>query len=271
MSARVASRAQAELLHLLEEPALAVPRRGLRLLGLRAQVAHGERVAGLQLGQRAVALGGVPLVDLEEARRRDAAAAGQERLLAEAHVDPLAFDDRRREQRGEEAPHDQVVDLGPVAAQLALGHADRVDRRMGGVALLAPRRGELVLGGEAPCRAGDRRPPGERLQAAAQVERRRVHRVVGARVADEAVEIQRLGGAHAARRRESGAGGGAHERRGVERRRRRDLARLRRVGGHLGRLDLGSRQRRLHLRRARRSGPSRAPPRRTRRRAPRSP
>ena len=61
-------------------------------------------------------------------------------------------------------------------------------------------------------------PVRELLQDAAQVERRRVHGVVDARVADEAVQVERLGDAHGARRRHARSGGGAHERGGVERR-----------------------------------------------------
>ena len=238
--------AQPELLHLLDEPALAVAARRLRLLGLRAQVEHLERLARLQRRQRAVALGGVLLVDLEVPERRDAAAVRHERLAAQPEVDALALDDGRRQQRGEEAPGDQVVDLGLVAAQLLLGRAHRVDRRVVGGALLAARRRELVLAGEPGRGGGDRLPVRELLQAAAQVERRRVHGVVGARVADEAVEVQRLGGAHGARRRHAGAGGGAHERRGVERRRRLVLARLGLVAGDLGELHAGAVEGGLH-------------------------
>ena len=238
--------AQAELLHLLEQLALAVAARRLRLLGLRAQVEHLERVARLQRRQRAVALGRVLLVDLEVAEARHAGAVGEERLRAQADVDALPLDDGRRQQRRQEAPGDQVVDLGLVAAQLLLGHADRVDRRVVGGALLAARGRELVLAGEPGRRGGDRLPPRELAEAAVQVERRRVHGVVRARVADEAVEVERLGGAHGARRRHAGARRGAHERGGVERRRRLVLARLGLVRRDLAGLDAGALERRLH-------------------------
>ena len=150
--------AQAEVLHLLDELALAVAARRLRLLGLRADVEDLERVARLQRRQRPVALGRVLLVHLEVAQRRHPGAVGQERLRAQADVDALPLDDGRRQQRGEEAPRDQVVDLGLVAAQLLLGRAHRIDRRVVGGALLAARRRELVLPGQPGRRGGDRLP-----------------------------------------------------------------------------------------------------------------
>ena len=140
--------AEPELLHLLDERPLAVARRRLRLLALLAQLEHLELVAGAQRRQRAVALGRVLLVDLEEAGLGHPAAARQEGLLADLHVEALALDDGGRQQRGEEAARDQVVDLGLVAAELAAWRPHRVDRRVVGGALLAARGRELVLRGQ---------------------------------------------------------------------------------------------------------------------------
>ncbi len=117
---------------------------------------------------------------------------------------------------------------------------------MVGGALLAARRRELVLPGQPGSGGGDGVPARELAQAAVQVQRRRVDRVVGARVADEPVEVQRLGGAHGPRRSHARAGGGAHQRRRVERRRRLVLTWLGLVRGDLGGIHLGAGVGRLH-------------------------
>ena len=117
---------------------------------------------------------------------------------------------------------------------------------MVGGALLAPRGRELVLADEARRRPSHSRPSRQQFQAAAQVERRRVDRVVCARVAEEPVQVERLRRPDGTRRGHAHTGGGAHQGGRVERRRRLDLAGLRLVRGDHRLLGLGARQGRFH-------------------------
>ncbi len=111
---------------------------------------------------------------------------------------------------------------------------------------LALCRGELRLVRQTCRRCRDRRPGRQQLQAAVQVERRRVDRVVGARIADETVQVEGLRRAHGTRGGHAGVGGRAHERRRVEGRGRLDPARLRLAGADDGTRRRRPSQNRLH-------------------------
>ena len=138
-------RAQAQLLHLLDELALAVARGRLGLL-LRADGAV-ER-DGLALGKRGQLLVFLEAVGVDSAvaRLHQNVALRHERLGVHVEGDLRALDDGRLGQRRQKAPRDEVVQLVVGGSQIVgRGLGGRVDGRVVRRLLLAARGRELAL------------------------------------------------------------------------------------------------------------------------------
>ena len=192
--------AQAALLHLLHELALAVARGRLGLLGLELNVEHVDRIALLQRRHLLVALESVR-VRLAEARGHKHVARGHERLAVHIKLELGVLDGRGTHERRQEAAGDEVVELALAAIERGrIAFARGVDGRVVGGLDFAARglhgAGEYLF-------AHGRQRRVDLCQVAhhgAQIERRRVHGVVDTRIADEARHVERLGDAHGTRR-----------------------------------------------------------------------
>ena len=208
--------AEAALLHLLDELALAVARGRLGLLGgevHRLDVAH---VADVELGKLVVLLEAIG-VDGAEAGLGEHVARGDEGLAGHIERDLGALDGRRPHEGGEEAARDQVVELPRRGLELVgVGRARGVDGRVVGRLLFAAGGGELGLAKKRLAGRGVLRHLGDGAHAVLEVERARVDGVVHAGIRDEAVHIEALGQAHGSRGADALGRRGGLEARGVE-------------------------------------------------------
>ena len=192
--------AQAALLHLLHELALAVARGRLGLLGLELNVEHVDRVALLQRRHPLIALKAVR-IGLAEARGHEHVARGHERLAVDVELELGVLDGRGTHERRQEAAGDEVVELALTAVECGrIALARGVDRRVvGGLDFTA--RG--LHGASEYLFAHGRQRRVDLCQVAhygAQIERRGIHGVVDTRVADKARHVEGLGDAHGTRR-----------------------------------------------------------------------
>ena len=207
---RVAARARLAVLDRLRT----VRQRDRRRLGER------KLLPLLELGDLLVGRARV-VVDGEEAGLDEHAAAHEVGLGAGLDVGARRLRNRRVAECGDEAAHDQLVDLLVlrVGQDRWVKGLRRVDRRVVGRLLLAARRLELV---PARDRRGllERGNAADRLQQLAHRKRVGIDGVVGARIGDEPVHVEVLRDPHRARGRDADARGRARERGRVERRRR---------------------------------------------------
>ena len=239
-------RAEAELLHLLDEAALAVALRRLGLLLRACGAVERDQRALLERGELVVLLQAVgidrPIPGLHgHVAVRDERFARAFRLAGHLELHRGALDDRGLRERGQEPPRDQVVELVIRRGQVVgRGLRRRIDRRMVRLLLVAARGLELSRREQLVAVLGIRRIAREHADDLGQIERRGIHRVVDARIRDVAGHVQTLGDAHRARRADALGSGGGHEARRVERRGRPHRAPLLLDGGHergLGTLD----------------------------------
>ena len=223
--------AQAALLHLLHELALAVARGRLGLLGLELHVEHVDRVALLQRRHLLVALESIR-VRLAETRGHEHIARSHERLAVHIKLELGVLNGRGPHERCQEAASDEVVELALAAVERGrIALARGIDRRVVGSLDLAARglhgTGEHLF-------AHGRQRRVDLCQVAhhgAQIERRRVHGIVDTRVADETGHVEGLGDSHRTRRRDALGRGGSLQR---GRRKRRGRLLLTRALGHRG-------------------------------------
>ena len=224
--------AQAALLHLLDELALAVARGRLGLLGQKVHLPHVADVALVELGQLVVLLEAVG-VNGAEARVGQHVAGGLEGLAVDVEGHLGALDGGGPHEGGQKAAGDEVVELpGRRLELLGVGRARGVDGRVVGGLLLATGCGELGLGEERLAGGRVLRDLGDGAHAVLEVQRAGVDGVVHARVGDEAVHVEALGQAHGAGRRDALRGRGGLKARGVEGRGRALGAALALHGGH---------------------------------------
>ena len=218
-------RAQAQLLHLLDQLALAVARRRLGLLFRALSAVEGDLLSLAHGGQLLVLLHAVR-VDGAVARRHQHVALGREMLAAHFERDLRALHHGRIRQRCQESACDEVV-------QLVIGRCQVVGRGLGrgidgwmvGGLLLAARSVQLAGGEQLLAIRGVRRVARDGLHHFGQVKRTGIHRVVDTRIGDIAVHVQAFGDAHGSRRRKALRRGRGHEAGGVERHGRLLLAR----------------------------------------------
>ena len=218
-------RAQAQLLHLLNELALAVARRRLGLLLGALGAVEGDLLP-LAHGRQLLVLLHAVRVDGAIARRHQHVALGREMLAAhfERHLRTLHHG--RIRQRCQESARDEVVQLVIRRSQVVgRGLGRGIDRRMVGGLLLAARGMQLASGEQLLAIRGVRRVARDGLHHFGQVERAGIHRVVDTRIGDIAVHVQAFGDAHSARRRKALRRCRGHEAGCVERHGRLLLAR----------------------------------------------
>ena len=212
-------RAEAELLHHLDQLALADARRRLGLLRVDPRVRRGRRPrrfgsggsATRPLGERELlallhlrdllVLRAPVWIDREEPGLDEHVAAHEVGLRPGLDVGPRRLGHRRVGERRQEAAHHQLVDLAVavVGQHARVERLRRVDRRVVGGLLLAARRLEGLARSERR-RLLERGHLRDRLQQLAHRERLRVDGVVGARIGDEPVHVEVLRDAHRARR-----------------------------------------------------------------------
>ena len=218
-------RAQAQLLHLLDQLALAVARRRLGLLLGALGAVEGDLLPLAHGGQLLVLLHAVR-VDGTIARRHQHVALCREMLAAHFERDLRALDYGRIRQRCQESACDEVIQLVIGRCQVVRrGLGSGIDGRMVGGLLLAARGVQLAGGEQLLAIRGVRRVARDGLHHFGQVERARIHRVVDTRIGDIAVHVQAFGDAHGARRRKALRRCRGHEAGGVERHGRLLLAR----------------------------------------------
>ena len=218
-------RAQAQLLHLLDQLALAVARRRLGLLLGALGAVEGDLLP-LAHGRQLLVLLHAVRVDGAIARRHQHVALGREMLAAHFKRDLRALHHGRIRQRCQESARDEVVQLVIGRSQVVgRGLGRRIDRRMVGGLLLAARGVQLAGGEQLLAIRGVRRVARDGLHHFGQIERAGIYRVVDTRVGDVAVHVQAFGDAHGARRRKALCRGRGHKAGGVERHGRLLLAR----------------------------------------------
>ena len=189
-------RPEAELLHLLDQVPLGVPRDGLRAVLLDPDVRERNRLPDLEGGHRGLPHGPVRVV-LPPARVLHDVPVRAELLPARVELRLGHVDDARRRDRREEPPGDELVDppvvLPPDVRLLRpRGRVDRrVVRRLHGTAT-GP---DLLLGEELLRFFGEVRVL-ELVQDPPQAQGRRVHRVVRPRVAEPPALVQALRDPH---------------------------------------------------------------------------
>ena len=211
MSARGRLRAEAALLHHLDQLALRDPRRRLGLLVNQPRVAIEVELLALFQFRDLLVLRAAVGVDGGEAGVDDDRAAHEVGLGAGFDVGARGLGDHRRAEGRKEAADDEFVDAALGALEgVRVDGLRRVDRRV--VRGLFFPAGRFQLGLLEDARG--RRELLQLDQRGDQVlhrQRRRIDRVVGARIGDEAVHVEVLGNPH-------GAGGGhAEPARGVRR------------------------------------------------------
>ncbi len=210
-------RAQPQLLHLLDELALAVARRRLGLLLRALGAVEGDGRPLVHGGQLLVLLHAVGVNGAVTAFHQHIALR-HERLTSHVEGHLRALHHRSIGKRGQKTPRDQVVQLVVGWGQIVgRGLGRRVDGRMVGGLLLAARRMQLACSEQLVAVRRVSRVTGNGLHHLGQVKRGRIHRVVNAGVGNVAVHVQALGDAHGARGREPFGRGRGHKRGGVER------------------------------------------------------
>ena len=223
--------AQAALLHLLHELALAVARGRLGLLGLELNVEYVDRIALLKRRHLLVAFKAIR-VGLAETRGHEHIARSHERLTVHIELELGVLDGRGTHERRQEAAGDEVVELALAAVERGrIALARGIDRRVVGGLDFAARR---LHGAGKHLFAYGRQRRVDLCQVAhhgAQIERRGVHGIVDTRVADETGHVEGLSDAHGTRRRDALGRGGSLQRGGRKRRGRLLLAR---ALGHRG-------------------------------------
>ena len=143
---------QPQLVHELDELALAEACRRLRLLGLDAAAEHGQPLALLQLRQDMLLCLAVRII-VSPAGLDEPRSAGPEGFGADVHLEAGGIPDAILGQGGEEAAHHQLINPPLILLQLALVQdGRRVNGRMVGGGPLAARGLHLSL--EQPLRLG---------------------------------------------------------------------------------------------------------------------
>ena len=210
--------AKAALLHLLDELALAVARRRLRLLGLEVDAEDIDGVTFRKLGKLLVLLE-TKRIDGAEARVLEDIAARLEGLARNINHELSPLDGRGIRERREETARNEVVELPRGRLELAgVSHAGGIDGWVVRVKLLAARSMHLRRRRELGHVGRILRNAREHLCRRPQVEGRRIDGVVNARIRDEAVHVEALGKAHGTRRRKALGRGSSLKARRVERR-----------------------------------------------------
>ena len=189
------------LVHQLDQLRLGEPGRRLGfLVDQPRRTLDRQLLSFLQGGDLLVGGAGIG-VDAGVSRVEHDLAAHEVGLGTGLYVGPGALGHHRLAEGGEEAADDQLVDPRLRAFQGArVERVGRVDRRVGGVELLALGRMERLL--EDRRRGGEVLDLDQRADRLLQRQRVRVDRVVGSRVGDETVVVQVLGQVHRALRRD---------------------------------------------------------------------
>ena len=219
-------RSKAELLHLLDELALAVTRRRLGLLlGARSPVEGNH----LPLGERGQLL--VPLktvrVNGTETRLYQNVALSRKRLTCNIERHLGALDDGSIRQRCQESACNEVVELVFSCGQIVRrGLRGRVNGRMVGGLLLAARGRKLAPRKQLLAHRRIRGISGNGPDHLGEIERARVHRVVHTGIRDIAIHVKALSKAHRASRGKTLGRSRSQERRRIEGSGRRNLAAL---------------------------------------------
>ena len=185
-------RAEAQLLHLLDQVPLGVPRRGAGLILLDRDVEQRDALADHKGGQDGFPHGPVRIV-LPPAGVLD----NEERLAAGVEFRVGCFDEAARRYGREEPASDELEDP-PVVLPLQIGllrAAGRIDRRVVRRLHGAAAGADLLLGEEflRLCREVAFL---ESLEDSLQTQRRRVHRVVRSRIANPSGLVQGLSDSH---------------------------------------------------------------------------
>ncbi len=189
---------QPQLLHLLDQATLRIAGRGLGLVLRTGGAAEGNLLTFFKSRQLLVLLQAIR-IDGAEARLHQHIALGNEFLAAHFERYLGALHHGRIGKRGQEAAGDEVVQLELRRGQLFRRGACRgIDRRMVGGFLLAARGVQWSRGKQLLAVRHVGRVAHQVLHGFGQVQRRGIHGVVDARVADEAVHVQALGQAHGA-------------------------------------------------------------------------
>ena len=187
-------RAEALLLHHLDQLALPDPRWRLGFLRAEPGVARERQLLAFVELRDLLVLRAAVRIDRQEAGLDEYVAAHEIALRARLDVGARRLRHGRVGERREEPPDHQLVDLAVavVGQDLRVERLGRVDRRVVGGLLLAPRRRELRARGDR-LGLGERVDARDRLEQLAHGQRARIDRVVGAWVGDEAVHVEVFG------------------------------------------------------------------------------
>ncbi len=189
-------RAEAELLHLLDQLALRVACGRLGLLALHLRTEEVYALPVLKLRQMLVLAQSVG-IDGAIPGHHHHIALGDEPLAGHIEVDSRPFDHCGIGERGHEPAGDEVVEFPRLWLEFAgVPDARGMDRRVVGGLLLAARRVQLPLAEQLSRVLVVERHLRKRPQDAFDVQTGRVHGVVHARIRDETAHVQGLGDPH---------------------------------------------------------------------------
>jgi len=205
---------QPQLVHELDQLALAVAGRRLGLLGLHAVAQHPQPLAFLERGQYML-LGLAVRIVVSPSRLYQAGSTGPEGLGTDIHLEAGGIPDTGLRQGGKEAAHHQLIDLPLVILQASpLQCGSGIDGGMVGGLSLSPGRLHLAL--EKPGRLLGEGPRQEQPGKSGQIYGGGIDGVVRPGIGDEAVGVEPFRYAHGIGGGQADSAGGSDKAGGVK-------------------------------------------------------